>query len=353
MDLDFDIIEKIAQRDLTREELLALPPEQRVEIDQLLETMPSDTVVETYDQKDLDEDTGLEALVLATLRRLNYGDIEIEVSAVGRQLQTQLNGQYDLPIGSFVPGQYRLSRNGRDIMLEALEIPGQGHVIINSWHPNKFSVSECMESLFDYIGEVVEQEAVQHQNTSDDKLASVRMSSVNIVDEPKLPHTLQMSQETAFPSGEQPAKIKQFPEMDFGKMMKHEGDDDKEACSYGQSMRDLIQPGKDSGSMTDLPQSYLNENTSEDVDLKLGAVEHPYSSGYGSLGTRFDDGLDPDKEYNIVKGADEVDLDDLEKESVALPQGPVADENKYSNPYERQDQAISRDPSLEGPLYGR
>lgn len=79
----------------------------------------------------------------------------------------------------------------------------------------------------------------------------------------------------------------------------------KRIAQRGLSLDDLNSPGKGSWSMSDINESYKNENQSEDVDLHLGEmeqdadVEAPYSMGDGPLGTMFDDG----HEYNIVKGA--------------------------------------------------
>lgn len=69
------------------------------------------------------------------------------------------------------------------------------------------------------------------------------------------------------------------------------------------------------GSSTDSLSSLSNngENTNEDVDVKLGEVEAPYSSGSGPLAV----GTDDDKKYNIMRGAS-LKMADLIRESKEL-----------------------------------
>lgn len=118
----------------------------------------------------------------------------------------------------------------------------------------------------------------------------------------------------------------------------------KEAGGFGFDLLELTTPSKGDGGYQQDDQ--LSENTQEDPDLKLGDVEEPYSTGDGPLNIRFDDQLDPEKEYNITKGADD------EKKAIGQPD-PEPTQEGYTDDYTRQDQAIPRDPAMEGPLYGR
>lgn len=76
---------------------------------------------------------------------------------------------------------------------------------------------------------------------------------------------------------------------------------EKTAGGFGFDLSELATPSKGDGFAQ--PDAPLSENTQEDPDLKLGDVEEPYSMGDGALNVRFDDALDPEKEYNITKGA--------------------------------------------------
>lgn len=89
---------------------------------------------------------------------------------------------------------------------------------------------------------------------------------------------------------------------------------------------------KEAGLMTDNPaESYHDENTSEDVDLHLGIVEAPYSSGAGPLS---------------------IKMQDLPKESVALPDNSI-DENGYGPGSERADLSIQRGDEFDSIKMGR
>jgi hypothetical protein len=168
-------------------------------------------------------------------------------------------------------------------------------------------------------------------------------AAVNVVDEAiDIPSEYELEQEDAFPSGEQMQRDN--AEMDFGQMRRIEGRAfnvrrRRSAASGPFSIDDILSPGKHTPGYDNIDDSYIDENTSEDTDVKLGKVEPPYSDAYGPLGTRFDDDGD------IVKGAD------IDKDGVALIEGPAADENKYGAGCDRSDLSIPRDPKKRKLIY--
>jgi hypothetical protein len=117
----------------------------------------------------------------------------------------------------------------------------------------------------------------------------------------------------------------------------------KEAGGFGLSLHDITSPGEGQGGTDNWSDNHETENIEEDVDLKLGDVEEPYSQDQGPLNFRFDD----DKKYDIVKGA-EPD----EKEAVGIPDEGM-NENGYGSDYTRTDQAIPRPHSKEDLVYGK
>jgi 2'-5' RNA ligase len=117
----------------------------------------------------------------------------------------------------------------------------------------------------------------------------------------------------------------------------------KEAGGFGLSLHDITSPGEGQGGTDNWSDNHETENIEEDVDLKMGDVEEPYSQDQGPLNFRFDD----DKKYDIVKGA-EPD----EKEAVGIPDEGM-NENGYGSDYTRTDQAIPRPHSKEDLVYGK
>ena len=124
------------------------------------------------------------------------------------------------------------------------------------------------------------------------------------------------------------------------------GGSKKQAGGFGIDLLEVATPSKGQGFTDNPADNHETENISEDPDLKLGEVEDPYSISDGPLNIRFDDGLDPNKRHNIVKGADPED-----KEAVGIADNAI-DENINGPGYSRLDQAIPRDPMDKGPLYG-
>lgn len=119
------------------------------------------------------------------------------------------------------------------------------------------------------------------------------------------------------------------------------GGHDKSAGGFGLNIQELITPSEGQGFTDNPADNHQTENLCEDVDLKLGEVEEPYSQSQGPLNVRFDE----DHKFDITKGADE-------KEAVGQPTNEP-NENRYGPDHLREDQSIPRDPSLEGPIYGR
>jgi hypothetical protein len=116
-----------------------------------------------------------------------------------------------------------------------------------------------------------------------------RQSSVDIVDEPLEVEGLQLSQPSEYPAGEQDSSQQGFPEQDHGTLMRIEG------TATGLSMHEIISPGMGDTLGDDSGEAYIDENTSEDTDVKLGCVE--YSNGAGPLSVHEDDEEVPTSTY--------------------------------------------------------
>jgi hypothetical protein len=171
-------------------------------------------------------------------------------------------------------------------------------------------------------------------------------ADVNIVDDIDQPSSLELTDVSTYPGGEQPDKHSLFPNKQrFNPYDVTRGASISMfelAAEFGVNLRELDSPSIGGGFQDNPADNHHSDNIDEDADLKLGEVEAPYSSSDGPLNVRFDE----DHKFNITKGAQS----DLEDEPPTNRTGPEYQDISTDNDNLReQADAVAREHGITAP----